>query len=86
MLYRSDSPASRVVEMRKAGEPREREFTASREAWTPLTYKLAALREEMDGLALRLARECGVASQATVRAEQISHAIQRLEWVLEREG
>jgi len=73
MLYRSDSPASRVVEMRKAGETRE--LTASRQAWTPLTSKLAALREEMDGLALRLARECGVASEATVRAEHISHAI-----------
>ncbi len=86
MLYRSDSPASRVVEMRKAGELREREFTITREARTPLTYKLAALRAEMDGLVLRLGREWGVASQAAIRAEQISHAIQRLEWVLERES
>jgi hypothetical protein len=38
----------------------------------------------MDGLTIKLAREHGRSSQAAVRAEQIAHAIQRLEWALER--
>jgi hypothetical protein len=51
----------------------------------PLAELLARLRAEMDGLTIRLTRERGGASQATIRAEQISHAIQRLEWALERD-
>ncbi len=86
MLNSSDSRTSRVVEMRRPSEPAAKHFSISQAGQRSLPDLLAGLRSEMDGLAIRLAREHGVASQATVRAEQISHAIQRLEWVLERNG
>jgi hypothetical protein len=84
MLNRSDS---RVVEIKRPDVSKERDPSfISRNREVPLTELLARLRAEMDGLTIRLARERGVASQATIRAEQISHAIQRLEWALQRDG
>jgi hypothetical protein len=83
MLNRSDS---RVIEMKRPDLSKEGSPSfISRNREVPLTELLAKFRAEMDGLTIRLARERGVASQATIRAEQISHAIQRLEWALERD-
>jgi hypothetical protein len=84
VLNRSDS---RVIELKRPDASKERNLSfISRDREVPLTELLARLRAEMDGLTIRLARERGLASQATIRAEQISHAIQRLEWALQREG
>ncbi len=84
MLNRSES---RVIEMKRPQTPKPTDSGfISRNREIPLTIVLARLRAEMDGLTIRLARERGVASQTTIRAEQISHAIQRLEWALQREG
>jgi hypothetical protein len=84
MLNRSDS---RVIEIKRPDVSKERNLSLiSRDREVPLAELLARLRAEMDGLTIRLARERGGASQATIRAEQISHAIQRLEWALERDG
>jgi hypothetical protein len=67
----------RVIEMKRPDMPRPNDSGF---------ISRSRLRAEMDGLTIRLARERGIASQATIRAEQISHAIQRLEWALQREG
>lgn len=84
MVNRSES---RVIEMKRPDVAKQHDSGfISRSREIPLTVLLSRLRAEMDGLTIRLARERGVASQATIRAEQISHAIQRLEWALQREG
>jgi len=80
-------PESRVIEIKRPDPSKERHPSfISRDREVPLTELLARLRAEMDGLTIRLSRERGVGSQATIRAEQISHAIQRLEWALQRDG
>jgi hypothetical protein len=86
MLNRSDLRGARVVEMKRPAEAAPKVLSVSQQMGEKsLTARLAALRAEMDGLTIRLARELGAESQATYRAEQISHAIQRLEWALQRE-
>jgi hypothetical protein len=85
MLIRSDLHGARVVEMKRPLEAIPKVLSISQMGQKSLPATLAALRAEMDGLTIRLAREHGAESQATVRAEQISHAIQRLEWALQRE-
>ncbi len=84
MLKTVDAKNSRVVEIRRPVESQP-DLELKPAGQRSLKGVLAGLRAEMDGLAVRLARERGLASQPTVRAEQISHAIQRLEWALERE-
>lgn len=79
-----DSRSPRVVEIRRAADPARPSITPP--PGLALAAFLAKLRAEMDGLALRLSREHGTASETAVRAEQIAHAIQRLEWALERES
>jgi hypothetical protein len=51
-----------------------------------LATVLSGLRAEFDILSAQLAREYGKASQVVLRAEQISNAVQRLEWALAREN
>ncbi len=85
MLKTLDSQSPRVVEIRRSARPEQRHLSVTQMEPRPLKSVLSGLRAEMDGLTIRLAREHGVASQATVRAEQISHAIQRLEWALDRQ-
>jgi hypothetical protein len=85
MLNRSDLRGARVVEMKRPTEGVPKVLSISQAGQKSLAATLAALRAEMDGLTIRLAREHGADSQATYRAEQVSHAIQRLEWVLQRE-
>lgn len=85
MIDESNRPAARVVEITRRANAETRDFTVCSDANRPLTEILAALRSEMDELTIRLAREHGRGSEATLRAEQISNAIQRLEWALNRE-
>ncbi len=86
MWNKPDSHASRVIEIKRPNASKEHSLDLiSRDREIPLPRLLAKLRAEMDGLTIRLARERGGASQATIRAEQISHAIQRLEWALARD-
>lgn len=47
-----------------------------------LIAELAALRNGIDGLTARLREKHGDGDQAALRAEQVSAAIQRLEWAL----
>ncbi len=84
MLKTLDAQASRVAEIGGLQNPEQRNLSAAKTESGTLKSVLARLRAEVDGLTIRLGREHGVASQPTVRAEQISHAIQRLEWALDR--
>ncbi|HEX4168154.1 MAG TPA: hypothetical protein VHZ55_22025 [Bryobacteraceae bacterium] len=77
-------PPARVLEFPSAAPAFPPRLTIERNGERALTDNLASLRAEMDGLTIKLAREHGRSSQAAVRAEQIAHAIQRLEWALER--
>ncbi len=75
-----------VVEFRRREELREEPaFSILRTNQESLKTLLATLRAEMDGLTLKLARERGKESESAERAEQTAHAIQRLEWALQRE-
>ncbi len=47
-----------------------------------LIDELAALRAELNTLAVRLGDHYGAESHAALRAEQASAAVQRLEWAL----
>ncbi len=47
-----------------------------------LVDELAAIRNYIDGLTATLREEHGDDDQAALRAEQVSGAIQRLEWAL----
>ena len=47
-----------------------------------LAKELASLRGDVDGLAAGLKRDQGETAELTVRAEELSAAIQRLEWAL----
>lgn len=85
MIDELNRPAARVVEITRRPNAGTRDLTVCGDAHRPLTDILATLRSEMDGLTIRLAREHGRSSEATLRAEQISNAIQRLEWALDRE-
>jgi hypothetical protein len=49
-----------------------------------LAHDLASLRVGVDRLAAKLCSEGGESDEASQRAEQLSAAIQRLEWALER--
>ena len=49
-----------------------------------LSKELATLRGDVDGLAASLKREQGETAEVTVRAEELSAAIQRLEWAISR--
>ncbi len=86
MLDKSASIASRVVTIKRTSPVLSQPLTLPQQSYWPLPQVLAGLRSEVDVLTTKLAREHGVASEATVRAEQISHAIQRLEWVLARQN
>ena len=75
----------RVVEIGRRTEVHEPRLIVHTNSRPGLSDALAALRAEMDGLTIKLAREYGRGSQITTRAEEISHSVQRLEWALERE-
>lgn len=75
---------SKVLQMPLRASGRSRELMTG-EGQTSLSSALAVLRAEFDGLSIRLAREYGRESQVVMRAEQISSAVQRLEWALDRE-
>jgi len=47
-----------------------------------LIAELASLRSGIDGLTITLRDKHGVDNEAALRAEQVSAAIQRLEWAL----
>ena len=49
-----------------------------------LATELASLRSDVDGLAQSLKLDQGEAAEVTVRAEELSAAIQRLEWAITR--
>lgn len=51
---------------------------------TALAKELASLRSEVDGLAASLKKDHGEEAEVTVRAEELSAAIQRLEWAVLR--
>ena len=86
-MLKSVGPKSpRVVEFRRPNEVQEEAaLSILRNNQGSLSSVLSALRAEMDGLTLKLARERGRNSESAERAEQIAHAIQRLEWALQRE-
>lgn len=52
--------------------------------WSVVSTELARVRSDVDGLAARFASEYGNYSEAVERAEQLSAAIQRLEWAISR--
>ena len=52
----------------------------------PIDTQLAMLRADVDQLARCLGHEYGEDNEAASRAEQLSGAIQRLEWALQRQG
>ena len=86
MLKSIEPKTRRVVEFRRREELREEPaFSILKTNQASLHSVLATLRAEMDGLTLKLARERGKESESVDRAEQIAHAIQRLEWALQRE-
>ena len=50
-----------------------------------LNVQLTMLRAHIDELARSLANDYGESDETTLRAEQLSAAIQRLEWALQRQ-
>jgi hypothetical protein len=85
MFNETRGSAPRIVEITRRGIPEPSGLTVAQKPSRSLPQDLADLRAEMDHLAKRLARERGTDGESTLRAEQISHAIQRLEWALDRE-
>ena len=83
MTINSNGP--RVVEIGRHNQAKEARLTICDTGRPGLSAALAGLRAEMDGLTIKLAREYGRGSQIAMRAEEIAHSIQRLEWALERE-
>jgi hypothetical protein len=61
-----------------------RDTTNSQLHWSALSTELARTRCDVDGLAARFALEYGSNSEAVDRTEQLSAAIQRLEWAISR--
>ena len=53
--------------------------------WSVISNELADLRLDVDGLAARFSKDYGCGNEAAQRAEQLSAAIQRLEWALSRQ-
>lgn len=49
-----------------------------------LANELARLRVDVDGLAANLKKDRGEDAEVTIRAEELSAAIQRLEWAILR--
>ena len=49
-----------------------------------LAQELANLRVDVDGLAQSLKTDQGETAEVTIRAEELSAAIQRLEWAVTR--
>ncbi len=84
-MHKSEQ-GSRVLEFRRSGSSKPPDLRFDGDAERPFAQTLAKLRAEMDVLALSLTRRHGRNSETALRAEQICHAIQRLEWALNREG
>ena len=82
MLKIVESQRGRVVPFRS---PDRKSSGGSRDTGVALGPVLKILRAELNELAISLARERGRTSESAARAEQASHAIERLEWALARE-
>ncbi len=85
MLKRGSQAPARVLNFPVT--PRQLQGTEPGDSGLPssLEQTVSRLKKEAEGLTMRMIREHGQTSDAALRAEQVAHAVQRLEWALERE-
>ena len=76
---------SRVVRFPRSSPMPPKNFSVAGTDLTGVAADLTRLREELESLIAELERAYGGENQVTLRAEQVSGALQRLEWALERQ-
>jgi hypothetical protein len=76
---------SRIVQVPRSAPNPPKNFVISTTNWASLAGDIAQLRADVDDLIADFERDCGCENQITLRAEQVSGALQRLEWAIQRE-